>query len=115
MTDENPTRRQAYLQQELRKVTEDLTALSQRKRYLERELERLYPHLRSIPSPAPKERGTVLTIFNYDANHYTCHITTTATGLRAIEDPNNYTYFKPADLAILALASRGADAPCPTA
>jgi hypothetical protein len=82
---ELPTRRQETLLRQLRATEAEQEQLRRRKSTIVKELERIYPEARDQYKPAPKEKGTVITIFNYEREYHSAHILLTAKGKTALE------------------------------
>lgn len=107
-TDESLSKRQERLINELRSTDSELDRLRRHRVFLIQELDAIYPEARQLAAP-PKDKGTVISIWNYTSQGFTCRITTTQSGLNIIANPNP-TFFTNADIAILSLCKDGANA-----
>lgn len=108
MTHESISKKQDRLIEDLRATDLELDRLRRHRQFVLQELDAIYPEARQLAKP-PKERGTVITIWNYAQQGFTCRITTTSTGNAITSDPNP-TFFNMADIAILTLCKDGANA-----
>lgn len=108
MTQESLSKRQEHLIEDLRNTDAELDRLRRHRLFLLQELDAIYPEARQLVKP-PKDKGTVLTIWNYSQQGFTCRITTTPQGAQIIANPNP-TFFTNADIAVLSLCTAGANA-----
>lgn len=103
------TKRQEQLILELRNVESQLAYLTNKRKALKSELERIYPEARDL-APPPPDHGTTITVWNYRTLNYAGTITITPKGREALDSLNpalNNAHFTV--LALLLPRPAGAD------